>query len=70
MAATLADRSSLAPQRCSEPIVSVARPMLVTIEALRTHLPAREAVKLRKGNLWPTSVGRRVTRVLFAPAGL
>jgi hypothetical protein len=32
MAATVADRSSLAPQRCSEPVVSVARPMLVTIE--------------------------------------
>jgi hypothetical protein len=33
MAATVADRSSLAPQRCSEPVVSVARPMLVTIGA-------------------------------------
>ncbi len=50
MAATVADRASLAPQRCSEPDVSVARPMLVTIEALRTHLPAREAVKLRRGD--------------------
>ena len=33
MAATVADRSSLALQRCSEPVVSVARPMLVTIGA-------------------------------------
>jgi hypothetical protein len=32
MAATVADRSSLALQRCSEPVVTVARPMLVTIE--------------------------------------
>ena len=32
MAATVADRSSLAPQRCSEPVVSVTRPMLVTLE--------------------------------------
>jgi hypothetical protein len=33
MAATAADRSSQTPQRCSEPVGSVARPMLVTIEA-------------------------------------
>jgi hypothetical protein len=33
MAATVADRSSLGPQRCSEPVVCVARSMFVTIGA-------------------------------------
>jgi hypothetical protein len=33
MAATVTDRSSLRSLRCSEPVGSVARPMLVTIEA-------------------------------------
>ena len=61
MAATVADRSSLAPQRCSDPTETLLEFMESTyqaaaksagwdIEELRTHLPAREAVKLRRGN--------------------